>query len=133
MMPVMPGDPLSTARSGATGTADSARPGVMTGVQAPRWAPSFFGVVPQGGVRRRPSDLISLGAAVLFVVGCVVVTDGFTTGAHGINDWLSDLPRWLDTIGTWLYVLGTVGAVIVVIGALALTRNFRLAITVSIV
>ena len=54
---------------------------VLAAVAPERWAPSFFGVVPEGGVRRRPSDLVHLVLAIVLIVACVVVTDGFTARA----------------------------------------------------
>src|SRR3954467_1429026 len=94
----MPGDPQSTAARRAVGTAQSDTPGVIAGAIAARWAPSFFGVVPKGGVRRRPFDVVCLVAAAGFVIACAVLTDGFTSGADGINARLRGFPPGRDTL-----------------------------------
>jgi uncharacterized membrane protein YbhN (UPF0104 family)/tRNA A-37 threonylcarbamoyl transferase component Bud32 len=104
-------------------------PRLLAAVAPRRWAPSFFGVVPKGGVRRRPTDVVRLGVALLLVTGCYIVTDGFTAREDNTYQFLSELPGWLGTAGTWLFVGCTVGAVAVVVAALLLTRNFRLALT----
>ena len=118
-------------------TADEDRPAASTRLLAAvaprRWAPSFFGVVPEGGVRRRPSDAVRLVFALLLMVGSYVVTDGFTARADNAYKFLSELPGWLGTAGTWLFLACTVGAVVVVVAALLLTRNFRLALTLMAV
>ncbi len=68
---------------------------VLAAVAPQRWAPSFFGVVPRGSVRRRPSDALHLLAALGVVLGCIVVTDGFAAHDDSLYAWLGDLPEWL--------------------------------------
>jgi uncharacterized membrane protein YbhN (UPF0104 family)/tRNA A-37 threonylcarbamoyl transferase component Bud32 len=102
---------------------------LLTTVPERSWAPSFFGVVPAGSVRRRPSDALHLAIASIAVAACYVATDGFAPRDDSLFRWLRDLPGWLDAIGTTVFVACTIGAVVVVIGALLLTRNFRLATT----
>jgi uncharacterized membrane protein YbhN (UPF0104 family)/tRNA A-37 threonylcarbamoyl transferase component Bud32 len=96
---------------------------------APSWGPSFFGVVPAGSVRRRPSDALHLAIALVVVAASYVVTDGFAPRDDRFFRWLTDLPGWVDAVGTALFVSCTLGAVVVVIGALLVTRNVRLALT----
>jgi uncharacterized membrane protein YbhN (UPF0104 family)/tRNA A-37 threonylcarbamoyl transferase component Bud32 len=103
--------------------------GLLAVVAPQRWAPSFFGVVTKGSVRRRPSDAVHLGLACLLIGACTVVTDGFAKSPDGFYQWLVDLPAWLSTVGIWLFVSCTLGAVAVVLLALLATRNFRLALT----
>jgi uncharacterized membrane protein YbhN (UPF0104 family)/tRNA A-37 threonylcarbamoyl transferase component Bud32 len=116
---------------GDPGAAVSSR--VLAAVAPEHWGPSFFGVVPEGSVRRRPSELVQLILAVALIVACILVTDGFTARADDTYRWVTDLPTWIGTFGTSLFVACTVGAVVVVIGALLLTRNVRLALTLVII
>ncbi|MGN6694130.1 MAG: hypothetical protein ACTHN0_08125, partial [Aquihabitans sp.] len=53
------------------------------------WTPTFFGVVPAGSVRRRPSDALHLAIAALVVAACYVVTEGFTPRPDRFFHWLS--------------------------------------------
>ena len=93
------------------------------------WSPTFFGVVPAGSVRRRPSDALHLAVAAVVVAVCYVITDGFKPRPDRLFRWLSDLPGWVDAIGTALFVASTIGAVVVVVGSLLLSRNVRLALS----
>ncbi len=95
-------------------------------------AASFFGVVPAGSVRRRPSDALHLVIAVFVVAASYVVTDGFAPRDDQIYRWLTGLPDWVGTLGAIVFVSCTVGAVAVVVGALLLTRNVRLALTLVV-
>lgn len=119
------------------GAADVARTGadphqLRTEAHQPTWAPTFFGVVPAGSVRRRPSDALHLAIAVIVVAACYVVTDGFKPHDDRFFRWLNDLPGWVDAVGGAMFVAGTIGAVVVVIGALLVSRNVRLALTLAI-
>lgn len=96
------------------------------------WSPSFFGVVPAGSVRRRPSDALHLAVGAIVVAACYVVTDGFAPRSDRFFRWLSDLPGWIDAIGTALFVASTIGAVVVVVGSLLFSRNIRLALTLVV-
>lgn len=113
--------PRSTGKDGRT---SSSR--VLGAVAPERWAPSFFGVVTEGSVRRRPSDAVHLVVASLLVAACAVITQGFTPRDDDLYGWLSELPSWLGTFGAWLFLACTIGAVAVVVLALLLTRNLRL-------
>jgi uncharacterized membrane protein YbhN (UPF0104 family) len=106
---------------------------ILAAVAPERWAPSFFGVVPKGSIRRRASDVVHLALAILLLVACAVVTDGFTAGADSTYRWLSELPSWIGAIATALFVACTVGAVLVVVLALVLTGNLRFALTLVVV
>lgn len=94
--------------------------------------PTFFGVVPAGSVRRRPSDALHLAIGAVVVAACYVVTDGFKPRSDRLFRWLNDLPGWVDAIGTTLFVASTIGAVVVVVGSLLLSRNVRLAVTLVV-
>ena len=106
---------------------------VLAAVAPQRWAPSFFGVVARGSVRRRPSDALHLLAALGVVLACIVVTEGFAAHDDSFYAWLGDLPEWLAALGTALYLACTVGAVAVMVLALVLTRNLRLATALVVV
>lgn len=95
-------------------------------------AASFFGVVPAGSVRRRPSDALHLVVGAVVVAACYVLTDGFAPRPDRVFRWLNDLPGWIDAVGTALFVASTVGAVVVVVGSLLLSRNVRLALTLVV-
>lgn len=95
-------------------------------------AAAFFGVVPAGSVRRRPSDALHLVIALVVVGVVYVATDGFAPRDDAFFRWVARLPAWIGTAGALTFVTCTVGAVIVVIGALLLTRNVRLALTLVV-
>ena len=40
---------------------------ILAGAEPATWAPAFFGVVPAGSIRRRPSDALHLAIAVVVV------------------------------------------------------------------
>ena len=52
------------------GTTTAVSSPVLAAVAPQHWAPSFFGVVPEGGVRRRPGDLVHLLLAIVLIVVC---------------------------------------------------------------
>ena len=106
---------------------------VLAAATPERWGPSYFGVIPQGGVRRRASDAVQLVLASLLIAICAVVTHGFAARDDGFYEWLSELPSWLDALGTGLFLSCTVGAVTVVVLALLLSRNLRLVLTLVVV
>ncbi|WP_426570831.1 lysylphosphatidylglycerol synthase domain-containing protein [Aquihabitans sp. McL0605] len=95
-------------------------------------AGSFFGVVPAGSIRRRPSDALHLAIGLLVVAASYLATDGFKPRDDSFYRWLTDLPAWIGSAGTLVFVAGTVGAVVVVVGALLLTRNIRLALSLVV-
>lgn len=122
---------------GAAGTGDGDGPRldphrILGSAEVRTWAPSFFGVVPAGSVRRRPSDALHLAISLIVVGACYVVTDGFAPRDDRVFRWLDDLPGWINAIGTTLFVSCTLGAVVVVIGALLVTKNVRLALTLVV-
>ena len=104
---------------------------ILTEAHQRTWAPTFFGVVPAGSVRRRPSDALHLAIAIVVVGACYVITDGFAPRDDRFFRWLTGLPGWVDAVGTTLFVASTLGAVVVVIGSLLLTRNVRLALSLT--
>ena len=69
---------------------------VLAAATPERWGPSYFGVIPEGGVRRRASDAVQLVLASLLIAICAVVTHGFAARDDGFYEWLSDLPSWFD-------------------------------------
>jgi uncharacterized membrane protein YbhN (UPF0104 family) len=104
---------------------------VLSGLEPRRRAGAFFGVMPAGSVRRRPSDALHLVVAVLVVALTYLVTQGFTPRNDRFFRWVATLPTWIGSIGAAFFVTCTVGAVVVVIGALLLSRNLRLALTLA--
>ncbi|WP_421118187.1 lysylphosphatidylglycerol synthase domain-containing protein [Aquihabitans daechungensis] len=116
-----------------TGSGDPADLHQLLAAAEPRArAAAFFGVVPAGSVRRRPSDALHLVVAVAVVGASYAITDGFAPRADRLYRWLAGLPDLIGTAAAVMFVLSTVGAVVVVIGALLLTRNLRLAFTLTV-
>ncbi len=117
--------------AGGPGPVEAPRPDAHTGHhrlarwQSGRsWRATFFAPVGDGQTRRRGSDAIRLGLAVLVVLLCWLFTRANSNAEHSIASVLSSPPnglRWLVTAVWWA---GPVG-LIVAISVLALLSGRR--------
>src|SRR5262245_42565557 len=97
-----------------------------------RWTPSVFGVVPEGARRRRPSDIVRAGFALLIVVITAIGADDVAALERKVFDVLADLPSWIRTSAEFTYHVGAIGTVVVLELAFLFTRRFRLLVLVGI-
>ena len=91
-----------------------------------RWAPHVFGVLPEGANRRRPSDIVRVGIAALFIVFTALGADNVGGVEKSIFDLLASLPSWVHTSAEACYRVGSIGTVVVLALAVLFTRRFRL-------
>lgn len=93
-------------------------------------APSIFSIVPDGAVRRRPSDLVRLAlAGVVVVLTGVAATNHLTGLEHDVYDFFTAAPtalEWVFRAGYWS-LPAMVAAVI--IGAIV-GRHVRMVLTI---
>jgi len=83
------------------------------------WRAIFFAPVGDGQTRRRGSDAIRLGLAVLVVILCWLATRVNSSSEHTIASVLSSAPNGIRWLVTTIWWVGSVG-LIVVVGVLAL-------------
>jgi uncharacterized membrane protein YbhN (UPF0104 family)/tRNA A-37 threonylcarbamoyl transferase component Bud32 len=100
---------------------------LISAIEPRRWSPNVFGVVSQKDIRRRPSDIVRVAGALVFLVLSSVATANLTEQQKRLYDLLHDLPQWIGSICDVLYKAGTVGVVVVVLLALLVTRRFGVA------
>ena len=91
-----------------------------------RWAPQVFGVLPEGANRRRPSDIVRVGIAALFIVFTALGADNVGGVEKSVFDLLASLPSWVHTSAEVCYRVGSIGTVVVLALAVLFTRRFRL-------
>ena len=103
-----------------------ARP-VATSVVRRRWGGSVFGIVAEGHVRRRPSDIVRVGvAAVVIVLAAAGATD-VTKIESAAFDVFASLPGGLEPVWEVLYLLAPIAAVAMLVAALVARRPRLLA------
>src|SRR5664280_2288431 len=78
------------------------------------WRAIFFAPVGDGQTRRRGSDAIRLGLAVLVVILCWVVTQVNSSTEHSIASVLSSAPNGIRWLVTTIWWVGSVGLIVVV-------------------
>jgi uncharacterized membrane protein YbhN (UPF0104 family)/tRNA A-37 threonylcarbamoyl transferase component Bud32 len=100
---------------------------LVSAIEPRRWSPTVFGVVSQSDIRRRPSDILRVAGALLFLVLASVATATLTLQQKRLYNLLHDLPQWIESICDVLYKAGTVGVVVVVLLALLATRRIGVA------
>ena len=94
---------------------------------APRtWAPEVFGVLPDGANRRRPSDVVRVGLALLFITITALSADDVGSLERSFFDVLAALPSWVHASAEFCYRVGSIGTVVVLGLAILITRRFRL-------
>lgn len=101
---------------------------VLTSVIERRWTSSVFGIVSEGRVRRRPSDIAKVAWSVVFVAITAAGARGGTTVEGTVVDLLATVPDTLDPIFRSFYVVGVVLAGVLVVTALVARRG-RLLLT----
>ena len=95
---------------------------VVTSVIERRWTSSVFGIVAEGRIRRRPSDIAKTLASAA-IVG--VLAAGAVSGTKiesGVVDLLASLPGTLGTVFEGFYLSGVVLAGVLVVTALVARR-----------
>ena len=110
--PPAEGQSVTGARPGGTPHRRSGRP----------WRAILFAPVGDGQTRRRGSDAVRLGLAVLAVVVCWVVVRANSAAEHTVAATMASAPqgiRWVVSVIWWLASVG----LIVVAGALALASR----------
>lgn len=106
-----------------------ARP-VRTAATRPHVLPTMFSIVPDGAVRRRPSDIVRVVAAATVVAITAAGAGEFSALEHDIYDFLTAAPSeldWLFQIGYWLLPATVVG---IIVGA-SVARRLRLGVSVA--
>jgi uncharacterized membrane protein YbhN (UPF0104 family) len=90
----------------------------------------MFSIVPDGSVRRRPSDLVRVVVAATVVALTAAGAGEFSSFEHDVYDVLTDVPSeldWLFRLGYWLLPAAVAG---IVVGAVV-SRRSRLGLSVG--
>ena len=100
---------------------------VATSVVRRRWGSSVFGIVAEGHVRRRPSDIVGVVvAAVVIALVAAGATDVTQIESAAFNLFAS-LPGGLEPVWEVLYLLAPIAAVAMLVAALVARRPRLLA------
>ena len=79
---------------------------IRTSARRRRLAPTIFSIVPDGAVRRRPSDVVRAVFAALVVVLTGIAAANHLTGVeHSVYDFFTGAPEaldWLFQVGYWV-------------------------------
>lgn len=119
---------------GPSGAAEGATTGILpvvTSVIERRWTSSVFGIVDEGRIRRRPSDIAAVAVAAVLVA---LATAGAANGTRieaGIEELLASLPASLGALFDTLYRLGVALGGVLVVTALV-SRRLRLIATLAL-
>ena len=93
-------------------------------------APSIFSIVPDGAVRRRPSDLVRVAlAAVVVALTGIAATNHLTDLEHDVYDFFTAAPTALDWVFRAGYWSLPAMVVAVIIGAIV-GRHVRMVLTI---
>ncbi len=98
---------------------------VVTSVIERRWTSSVFGIVAEGRIRRRPSDIAKVLASTVLVGTLAAGAVNGTKIESGVVDLLASLPGTLGTVFEAFYLTGVVLAAVLVATALV-ARRLRL-------
>jgi uncharacterized membrane protein YbhN (UPF0104 family) len=107
------------------------RPIRTSSVRRRHLAPSIFSIIPDGAVRRRPSDVVRCALAALGVVVTAASVQVVSDTEHDVYDLLTDVPRDLD----WIFRIGywALPAVVVAIAIGAIVaRRTRLGLALAL-
>jgi uncharacterized membrane protein YbhN (UPF0104 family) len=94
-------------------------------------APSIFSIVPDGAVRRRPSDIVRVVLAALLIAVTGWTTSELSDFEHDVYDFLTSAPSeldWLFRLGYWLLP----AIVAAIVAGTIVARRVRLALSVAI-
>jgi uncharacterized membrane protein YbhN (UPF0104 family) len=104
---------------------------VHTSITRRSLAPSIFSIVPDGAVRRRPSDLVRAVLATIVVAVTAWVAGDLSGVEKGVYEFLTSAPEDLD----WLFQIGyrlLPAMVIAIVVATVLSKRWRLGLTALI-
>jgi len=101
---------------------------VVTSVIERRWTSSVFGIVSEGRVRRRPSDVAKVVWSALFVAITAAGALRGTRAEGAVVELLAAIPEALDPVFEACYVVGVVLSGVLVVTALVARRG-RLLLT----
>lgn len=101
---------------------------VVTSVIERRWTSSVFGIVSEGRVRRRPSDIAKVVLSTVFVSLTAAGALAGTKVEVAVVDLLAAVPTALDPVFRSFYVTGAALAGVLVVTALVARRG-RLLLT----
>ncbi len=91
--------------------------------------PTIFGLVPEGAMRRRPSDVIQVVVAAFTLIGA----GWLARHPQGFGRWTfevaSDIPDGVQNAFQFIYVVGTFALILSLIAACLLRRRVRLAVS----
>lgn len=104
---------------------------VLTTALRHRWTSSVFGIVTEGSVRRRPSDVARLVTSVVVVGLTAAAAREGTVIEAGVLSFLASLPGSLGRLFSFVYGLGVGVAAALVVTALA-ARRPRLLLTMLV-
>lgn len=104
---------------------------VLTSAIRHRWTASVFGIVAEGSVRRRPSDVARLVTSVVVVGLTAAAAREGTVIEAGVLSFLASLPGSLGSLFSFVYGLGVCVAAALVVTALA-ARRPRLLLTLLV-
>ena len=89
------------------------------------WTESVFGIVDEGRVRRRPTDIAQVVVAVALVAIAAAGASDLTSIERGLVDLLASFPGGLEPLWNMLFLLVPIVAGILIVVAV-LARNLRL-------
>ncbi len=104
---------------------------VLTTALRHRWTSSVFGIVTEGSVRRRPSDVARLVTSVVVVGLTAAAAREGTVIEAGVLSFLGSLPGGLGSLFSFVYGLGVCVAAALVVTALV-ARRPRLLLTMLV-
>ena len=100
---------------------------VSTSVVRRRWVDSVFGMVAEGHVRRRPSDIVVVAVAAVVIALAAAGASDVTRIEGAVFDLFASLPSGLEPVWEVLYALAPIAAVTMLVAALVARRPRLLA------
>lgn len=100
---------------------------VSTSVVRRRWVESVFGMVAEGHVRRRPSDIVAVAVAAVVIALAAAGASDVTRIEGAVFDLFASLPGGLEPVWDVLYLLAPIAAVAMLVAALVARRPRLLA------
>jgi uncharacterized membrane protein YbhN (UPF0104 family) len=107
--------------------ARNGRRGPILTAKAPvHWATAIFSMVPEGSVRRRPSDIVRIVSALFGLLILTVTTGLVPSVSKWVYELLADVPSELDWVLWLFYPAAIVAAVASVVIAAVVARRLAL-------